>query len=136
MLVGALKRPIVVFFVLAGNAIMATCACAFYWVERDTNPAVRTLGDAFWWAMSTVTTVGFGDVVPVTGTGRWIAALLMVTGIVFFVGFTALLSSAVSIEIAHEVAEHELPASRLDLRRLEQQIASLREELREARKHR
>lgn len=42
---------------------------------------IRTFGDAAWWVASTVTTVGFGDVYPVTGRGRWIGGLLMVGGI-------------------------------------------------------
>lgn len=42
---------------------------------------IETFGEALWWAVTTVTTVGYGDYAPVTATGRVIAVALMVTGI-------------------------------------------------------
>ena len=42
---------------------------------------ITTFGDALWWAATTVTTVGYGDTFPVTGTGRLVAVALMVVGI-------------------------------------------------------
>ncbi len=45
------------------------------------NAEIKTLGDALWWCMVTITTVGYGDFVPVTAMGRCIAVLIMMTGI-------------------------------------------------------
>lgn len=57
-------------------------ALAGWLVERDAPGTQMALfGDALWWAAVTVATVGYGDVVPVTITGRFVAILLMVTGI-------------------------------------------------------
>jgi voltage-gated potassium channel len=42
---------------------------------------ITNLGDAFWWAIETVTTVGYGDYTPITLVGRLIAVLVMFTGI-------------------------------------------------------
>jgi voltage-gated potassium channel len=42
---------------------------------------ITNLGDAFWWAIPTVTTVGYADVFPITAEGKVIAALLMIVGI-------------------------------------------------------
>jgi voltage-gated potassium channel len=50
-------------------------------VERDVNPAVDSIGDGVWWALVTVTTVGFGDIIPVTTLGRMIGGVLMVGGL-------------------------------------------------------
>lgn len=52
-------------------------------VERDAPGAsIRSFGDAVWWAIVTLTTVGYGDMVPVTVTGRFYAILLMLGGVI------------------------------------------------------
>jgi voltage-gated potassium channel len=53
---------------------------AFY-AERPTNPEFATFGDAIWWGIVTLTTVGYGDIVPKTTPGRWAGAMIMLTGI-------------------------------------------------------
>jgi voltage-gated potassium channel len=51
-------------------------------VERNAKGSnIHTFGDALWWALTTVTTVGYGDRYPVTGQGRLIASAVMITGI-------------------------------------------------------
>jgi voltage-gated potassium channel len=66
-------------------------AVGIYLLER--GQTVDTLGDAYWWAIVTVTTVGYGDVSPKTGEGRLIAAVLMLVGIGVIGVFTATLAS-------------------------------------------
>ena len=62
-------------------AIMAVCALVVLLAERPTNPEFANFGDALWWSIVTLTTVGYGDIVPITSTGRLAAAALMITGI-------------------------------------------------------
>jgi len=52
-----------------------------YYAEHPVNPEFATFGDALWWGIVTLTTVGYGDIVPETTTGRWAAVTIMVTGI-------------------------------------------------------
>ena len=61
-------------------------------VDPDDFPS---LGLAFWWALQTVTTVGYGDVVPTTRVGRVIGSIEMVIGISFIAFLTAGVTSAV-----------------------------------------
>ena len=68
---------------------------AMYECERYAQPdKFGSLDDAFWFACVTVTTVGYGDVFPVTGIGRFVAMITFVTGITLFGTFTAVMGSS------------------------------------------
>ncbi len=56
-------------------------AITMFALEHNVNPKINNLFDAFWWSIVTVTTVGYGDIKPVTSAGRIIASILMVLGI-------------------------------------------------------
>ena len=87
---GARKFHLVGLFALATIILGAAGVFIF---ESGANPSVDSFGDALWWATVTATTVGYGDVSPVTLEGRLIAVLLMVTGIGFIGVFTATVAS-------------------------------------------
>jgi len=86
-------------------------ALVFYFLERGTNPQVHSYLDALWWAVITMTTVGYGDIIPVTLMGRLITVGLIFTGGVLFLSFIALLASAF-VELEFTELEQEV----LDLR--------------------
>jgi voltage-gated potassium channel len=62
-------------------------------VETTPNSNIKTAEDAVWWSFVTITTVGYGDVYPVTTEGRIIAAFMMVTGVGLFGTFTGFVAS-------------------------------------------
>lgn len=69
-------------------------ALAVYQQERYARGAtIRTFGDAVWWVCETLTTVGYGDVTPVTTAGRVIAAFLMAMGLALLGAVTGSFSS-------------------------------------------
>ena len=69
--------------------VVLTSATGFYFAERGTNPNVDGFGDAVWWAIVTVTTIGYGDNYPVTAMGRIVGGFLMFAGIGTLSLFTA-----------------------------------------------
>jgi len=62
--------------------LLVTAAGTFYSVEYGRNPAVNTFGDAFYYTVVALTTVGFGDITPVTTAGRLVTVGSILTGIV------------------------------------------------------
>ena len=68
-----------ILFVL-GNLTVVLCAYLMYSIEAGTNPQMGSFIDAMWWAFATVTTVGYGDITPVTLLGKAIGIFLMLGG--------------------------------------------------------
>jgi voltage-gated potassium channel len=66
---------------LVAVAVVIIASLVAYHAEHPTNPEYATVGDALWWGIVTLTTVGYGDVVPKTPTGRWAGVTIMITGI-------------------------------------------------------
>ena len=64
--------------VAAGVLVVASLVA--YHAEHPVNPEFATIGDALWWGIVTLTTVGYGDIVPITTTGRWAGIAIMFTG--------------------------------------------------------
>ena len=88
-------------------AASATVAAAFMVFEFERGAAdanITSVPDALWWALTTVTTVGYGDRFPTTAGGRAIGAILMVLGIALF-GLLAASVSAIFIrkDVANDV---------------------------------
>jgi voltage-gated potassium channel len=74
--------------IIAGYTALVTFAGALVGWLADRKD-FDSFGAALWWALQTVTTVGYGDVVPSSGTGRVIGAFVMISGIAFLTVITA-----------------------------------------------
>jgi len=66
---------------VVGVVMVVACSDIAYHAERTTNSEYKSYGDSLWWAIVTICTVGYGDITPKTTTGRWVGAVLMITGI-------------------------------------------------------
>jgi len=91
---GPLLSVLVIFL-----TVLFLGSVAVYFFERDVQPA--TFGNvpaALWWAVVTLTTSGYGDVVPVTLPGRIVAALVMISGLGVFGLWTGILATGFAAE--------------------------------------
>ncbi len=72
-----------IFYIAAFSAMAITFGAVAEYLVESTDPEAKitNIEDAFWWAIVTVTTVGYGDMYPVTAGGRIVASLLMIGGI-------------------------------------------------------
>ncbi len=66
---------------LAALILVVTCSIAILRFEDGVESNITNGGDAMWWAISTLTTVGYGDYYPITAEGRVVASILMVAGL-------------------------------------------------------
>lgn len=85
----ALLRRRINYILVVTLGLIVLCAALTLAVEEDGDGSIDSYGDALWWAVTTVTTVGYGDTFPVTAAGRGIAAFLMLSGIALFGVITA-----------------------------------------------
>ena len=74
------------------------------------EPDVRNLGDGVWWALVTITTVGYGDITPVTTLGRVVASSLMLLGL----GLIATITAIVSAKFIQNFVDHHTNDDVLD----------------------
>lgn len=101
--------------------VAASLAVVAALVERLIDPAFDSFGEALWWAVVTVTTVGYGDVVPESATGRATAAALMLVGL----GLIPLTTSVVvAILVARRTREAREQESS-DLALIRERLASI-----------
>ena len=136
--VGDTLRGRVVTYVAGSAALLVLVgSLAVLDVEQHAHDAkILTLGDAAWWAITTITTVGYGDLYPVTPLGRLVAAALMMSGIAVIGVVTASIASWLvqQIELNTEAAvtASEEPV-RSELAELLDEVAALRREIAELR---
>lgn len=72
-------------------------ASALYWIEGDLQPdKFGSIPRALWWAVITLTTIGYGDVYPITPAGKFVAGLVAISGIGLIAMPTGILASAFS----------------------------------------
>lgn len=127
-----LRGRVMVYLVGATTLLLFVASLAVLDAERGHEDAnITSYSDALWWAATTVTTVGYGDRFPVTGTGRAVAVGLMLGGIALLGTVTATLASYL-VERVQQVEEQAQAATRRDVQALADEVAGLREELRRA----
>jgi len=85
------------FFVV----VLLVCSIGFFLLESGVNPEVTTYEDSLWYVIQTITTVGYGDVVPITQWGRLIGVIAMVSAI----GISSLLTAATTSSLMDKLRD-------------------------------
>ena len=114
---------------VGSSAILAVVIAALAVLEAERKSAaanITSFGDSLWWAMTTISTVGYGDQYPVTVTGRLVGTALMIAGIALL-GTVAASVASWLVERVQEVEEDAQAATRRDIDSLRVEIRALRE---------
>jgi voltage-gated potassium channel len=130
---GAIRGRVVVYTACSVVLLVYVASLAILDTERyEPDSKITTFGDALWWSVTTITTVGYGDLSPVTGIGRIIAVTLMIGGISLVGVVTATLASWIVQRVAEEdTAMQAATAAQIDVLRtdLERQVETLSTEI-------
>lgn len=111
------------FATLAAVVIVMTAGVTMYEIERHgSNPNMHSLGDAIWWAVVTITTVGYGDVYPTTSAGRILGSLVLVSGVAIVGIVTASIAATFVRSDEEELDKADMKALLKRLDRIEKKI--------------
>ena len=94
------ERRALVGALLIMAAMLLVASTAIYYIERHVSPdKFGSIPESMWWALATLTTVGYGDVVPATPLGKIVGGLVMVFGLGMFALPIGILASGFASEI-------------------------------------
>jgi voltage-gated potassium channel len=103
------RRRLLVIAVVAMLIMIFFAASGMYFIEREAQPkAFASVPAAMWWAVMTLTTVGYGDVYPITPLGKFFAAVIATGGIAVFALPMAIITAAIlDVKVEEEKRESE-----------------------------
>ena len=97
------QQPVFIVLTVVGNFMVAMSSLLLYHFEHGINPRINSWLDTLWWAVATVTTVGYGDISPVTTIGKVIGIFMMIVGTALFWCYTAMFAGAIMASEAQEI---------------------------------
>lgn len=121
----AVRGQIVIYVTGATLLLVYVASLAVLDAERAGGGSISTFGDAIWWAFTTITTVGYGDLAPITLQGRVIAVGLMLSGIALLGVITATFASWIVEQVSAEDSARQI-ATVAHVDALRTEIAELR----------
>lgn len=126
---GAVHGRIVTYTAATTSLLIYVASLAMLDAERGQGGRIQTFPDALWWAVTTITTVGYGDYTPATPTGRCVAVALMLGGIGLIGVVTATLASWIVRRVSEE--EDAQLATKAQIQDLLREVRDLREQVRD-----
>ena len=107
----AIKIMVFMLFVLVAAVILGTLMFSF---ESEVNPAFENILSGVYWAVVTITTVGYGDIAPVTAGGRFLSVLVMLLGYSIIAVPTGIVAGEVYAESKKPDRKQRLTAAQRD----------------------
>jgi len=102
------KKEEFIFVLVASIIILFTITPLVFYFEHDAQPEVfKSMFDTLWWAVVTFTTIGYGDMYPITGMGRIFTTLLSILGIAFYAIPGSIFTSALLEKMNHKKRDRE-----------------------------
>lgn len=121
-----LRGQVAVYVIGSTTVLVGIASLAMLEAERSIPGAtITSYGQALWWAIVTITTVGYGDKTPMSDTGHYIAVALMIAGIALLGTVTAWLASWLVDRVADDKAESDA-VTKAELHTLTAEVAALR----------
>lgn len=131
---GSLRNAAVLYALVVSGALTILCSVLVLDAEQgDPKANIHSYGNALWWALTTVSTVGYGDHYPVTLAGRAVALVLIVAGVSLFGVITAAVASYFVEHLGTDTAPGGPDGSTGRLDRIEADLAAIRQAIVEQR---
>ena len=112
-----IARDDLVLFGITALIVLYLAAIGIFHFEHEAQPDKFTsVFDSLWWAVSTLTTVGYGDIYPITAGGRLFTFVVLVLGLGVIAVPSGLMASALSRVRAEEAAHREAAAEKIQER--------------------
>lgn len=92
------KNPVFFALTIIENSLVLISSILLFHLEHGLNPKINNWLDTLWWAVATVTTVGYGDISPITAGGKVVGIFMMIIGTALFWSYTALFAGAIMAE--------------------------------------
>ncbi len=122
---GSLRGRVGIYVAGSVTLVVFVAALAVLEAERKVDGNIDSFGDAVWWSMTTITTIGYGDHFPISTTGRLVAVGLMLCGIALLGIVTASVATYL-IDRVTEIDDESRAATRRDLAELRHELTALR----------
>ncbi|MGB9737145.1 potassium channel family protein [Chloroflexus sp.] len=118
-----LRQRMPAFIGITSLIVVLVAATLMFVAEQGSGGPIASFADAIWWALTTITTVGYGDTYPVTALGRGVAVFLMLAGISLFGLLTANIAALFVEDEAVDRQREMLTEIQQRLTRIEQLLA-------------
>lgn len=103
---GSLKK--ITIFMLVVLTLVIILGSIMYLVEKEHNEGFGSIPDSVYWAIVTITTVGYGDISPVTSLGKFVASIIMLMGYGIIAVPTGIITTEMALAIRKKVEKHEV----------------------------